>query len=126
MIALLTLAVIPVIIFCAEVESVIAPALLPFPAEAIVMVRVTKAGIAELSCAVIVYECGAVGLLTEYFVSALLTAVGADPAAAADTVMVAGEPDTLTCARASLVPTAKAINTAARRMRRLVFALAVM
>lgn len=111
-----TLAVMPLIIVCAAVDSDLEPALLPLPADAIVMFSVTPAGIAKFRFAMIVYECGDVGLLTVYVVDELVTAAGAEPAAAAETVILAGEPDTEICARASLVQTAKTSNTAVRRM----------
>jgi hypothetical protein len=115
-VAPVTLAVMPLIIVCAPVESGRSPALVPLPPDAIDMLRVTPAGIARLICAMTVYEFGFVGFVTEYVVAELVTAAGAEPAAAAETVILAGEPDTEICARASLVQTAKTSNTAVRRI----------
>ncbi len=107
-------AVIPVMTLCAVVERDTAPALLPLPADCRVTSSVTPAGIAVLICAVMVYELGAPGFETVYVVRELVTAVGADPAIAALTVSWAGEPDTVICARASLVQQATARSSMMR------------
>jgi hypothetical protein len=60
-------------------------------------------GIGVLICAVIERDLPPEGLVTVYVVLELLTAVGANPAVAAETFIWAGEPDTVICARASLV-----------------------
>jgi hypothetical protein len=77
------------------------------------MFSVTPAGIVLLICAVMVYDPDA-GLLQVYVVTALVTEFGAEPAVAVEIVIWAGEPDTLSCARASLDPSTATATTAVR------------
>jgi hypothetical protein len=111
--------------FWATVLSVTAPALVPLLAASVIL-SVTPAGIGELMLAVIAKWPEGGLEASVYVVEALLMAVGAAPATAADTFIWAGEPDTLICARASLAPSAIPATATVRQKRRTVLAVAIM